>query len=346
MIIKPILDMKLCNLFMCVAAVAALGSCASSDVIDDIQGSRIGFDTNVSKNSRALTNSNFNRFFVYGTYQLPTQAQPISVFTGDLVTKGDNGSWTYSGDRFWVPEGSYDFYAYSCENQAVNPNLSGMASMSNRALSINGFVANESHQHDLLFAKVEKQTRQPQADGQTPAPVALRFAHLLTRVKFTFKSAYPSGYTVTVSNPKLINFRDKGDYQGDNEQWANVTRTKENVELALALKGGSADITAATASTDPVYLIPFLYQQADVMLTFDVEVKKGNQNVLGRTITAHWQPAWQSGHSLNNEITVTGGSTGLGPIRFTASIVDDSGASSDGWNDEQGSLNGMWFEAQ
>lgn len=339
--------MKLINLMAC-GALALVGvSCTSSDVIDDVLSSevnRIGFTTNVSKNSRAVTNDNFNRFFVYATYSLPTQPHPVNVFNGDLVSKGDAG-WTYSGDRYWVPEGSYDFYAYSCDNQQMNPNVGGTAAFNQRVLRINGFVSNANHQHDLLFAKTLGQTRTPHVDGVTPPQVAFRFSHVLTRVIFTFKSSYPSGYTITVSNPRVINFCDTGDFNGETETWEDVTRSDENVTLSLSLKNGIADITSTPVSTAPIYMIPFMYNRANVLLEFEVHVKKDGEDVLGRTITATWQPQWAAGHSLNNEITITGGRTGLDPIRFSASIVGSEGSNEDGWKDESGNLSGIVFEA-
>ncbi len=336
--------MKIRDLMICGLAAVAVAGCTSSDVIDDVlqsEANRIGFETNVSKNSRAMTNTSFTRFFVYASYSLATQPQPVNVFTGDVVTKGASG-WTYSGDRFWVPEATYDFYAYSCENQQINPNLSGQAAFADRVLQLNGFTANAQHQHDLLFASA---TGQKRASDGSSTPVALKFSHLLTRVIFTFKSSYPGGYTVIVSNPRLVNFRDKADFDGKNMEWENVERTSDEIEMDLSLASPTVDITSATATTAPIYMIPFAYKRADVTLEFDVHVKKDGKDVLGRTISATWRPAWAQGHSLNNVITITGGHTGLDPIRFTAEIAKDPGADNDGWNGENGQLNDMVFEA-
>lgn len=320
----------------------AVAGCTSSNVIDDAllsEVNRIGFETNVSKNSRAMTNSSFTRFYVYASYTLPTQAQPVNVFTGDVVTK-DGENWTYSGDRYWVPDATYDFYAYSCENQQMNPNVTGQAAFSGKVLQLNDFTISGEHQHDLLFAS---STGQKRASDGSSTPVALKFSHLLTRVIFTFKSTYPSGYTVLVSNPRLVNFRDRGDFNGS--EWENVERSANDLELAIKLGAKEVDITSDNATTSPIYMIPFAYKSADVTLEFDVHVQKDGKDVLGRTISATWRPAWAQGHSLNNVITITGGHTGLDPIRFTAEIGKDDGADEDGWNSENGQLNGMVFEA-
>lgn len=339
--------MKYISIMLSAAALSGLLSCTSSDVVDDTwrsESNRIGFDTNVSKNSRAVNNSNFQRFFVYGTYTVPTQTQPFSVFTGDIVTKNASGVWTYSGDRYWVPEGSYDFYAYSCENEAVSENVSGTATLNQRVCNINGFRSNASHQHDLLFAKVLNQSRPAHTDGVTPAPVAFRFAHVLSRVVFTFRSSFPAGYTVKVSNPRLVNFRDQGDFRGETLEWINVDRSQSDITMTLSLGSSSVNVTSAAASTAPVYLIPFSYAQANVSLMFDVNVEKDGEAVLGRTIKATWCPDWKAGHSINNEITVTGGRTGLDPIRFTGEIGGGTGSDADGWNEDTGKLNGLVFE--
>lgn len=327
------------------AGMMALGACSSSTVIDDdlhSPANRIGFDTSVSRNSRAVSNSNFRTFFVYGTYTVPTQSSPITVFTGDAVTKSDAGVWSYSGERFWVPEGSYDFYAYSCENEAVKENVSGTSALNGRVFNLNGFHSNATHQHDLLFAK-ETGVSRASRPGQTSPAVALQFRHLLTRVVFSFRSQFPEGHTVTVSNPRLENFRDRGDFRGATETWENVDRSGTDVRMNLTLSPSTADITSATATTAAVYMVPFAYAQANVRLIFDVNVTKGSTKLLGRTITATWQPDWKGGHSLNNVITVTGGSSGLDPIRFSATIAGGDDGSD--WTSENGNLHGIHFEA-
>lgn len=337
--------MKLINPLLTLAALTALTGCTSSDVIDDVTHSpanRIGFNTTVSVGSRAVTNASFNKFFVFATYTVPTQTGPVNVFYNELVSKGSDGKWTYDGDRYWIPEGSYDFYAYSCENEELDANVTGTHALNGRVLNLNSVRSDAKHQHDLLFAKVTGQTR-TQVAGQTPAPVAFKFAHILARVRFSFRSSFPEGYKVSVSNVRLDNFRDVGTFKGETETWEDVDRSTTGPQMTLRLPSTSTDITSAPGQTEPCYVIPFSYAQANVRLIFDVNVTKNGEAVLGRTITASWIPVWKAGHSINNEITINGGRTGLDKISFTASIVGATGSDADGWNEDTGTLNGLQF---
>lgn len=338
--------MKIKLPLLTLAAAAMFSACTSSDIVDDkikTELNRIGFNTTVSKGSRAMTNDNFTKFFVFGSYTLPTQSTPITVFSHDLVSKGSDGTWTYSdGDRYWMPNGSYDFYAYSCENNDMDPNISGTWAFENRVLTLSEVHSNANHQHDLLFAKSTNQSR---AENTTTAnPVALKFSHILTRVRFTFSSVFPSSYKVYISNVRIINFRDMGTFDGDNEEWGDVKRSSTNLTMTLKLPSTSTDITSTTASTEAAYFIPYTYSAADVRLAFDIDVKRDDVSVLGRTITATWQPSWLAGHSINNAITINGSNTGVAKISFTATIGGDDSADDDGWDSDTGALNNLHFD--
>lgn len=337
--------MKLFKTLLTAAAAIALSGCTSSDVVDDIlrtDANRIGFNTSVSKGSRALTNTNFSRFYVFGSYTMPTQSQPITVFSHVLVSKNDAGSWTYEGDQYWNPDGTYDFYAYSCENSDMDPSV-GTWGLNGRILNLNEVEVNAAHQHDLLFAKVTGE-RRPE-NNTTANPVAFKFNHILTRVKFTFGTNFPAGYKTTVSNVRIENFRDMGTFLGSSLAWSNVKRSADNVAMNLKLPTTSADISSTTVSTEAAYFVPFAYEHADVRLLFDIDVMKDGVKVLGRTITATWQPNWQAGHSINNNITINVGTTGVAKISFTATIGGDAGADADGWSSDTGALNNLHFDA-
>lgn len=356
--------MKLFNYLLPLACVAAVG-CTSSDIVDDVKESeatRIGFDTHMSKNSRALANDNFSRFYVYGTYTVPTSSQPVQVFHGDAVNKSDGG-WTYANERYWNPQGTYDFYAYSCENTSVSTGTTGNANLNGTVFNIVDYTVNQSHcTHDLVFARSLNQKRPQSQPGVTPDPVAFEFKHVLTRLKFTFASQIPGdNYTVKISNVRISNFRDHGTFSGSGDNypgsWTSVAedRLVENPTIPLTLattdgiiqKPNSADPSNPTRTnleTDAVFMIPFAYQYANVRLIFDFDILAPDSNgelkgVMGNTITATWQPNWGMGQSINNRITLSGSATGMDPIRFTGSIVPDEEADADGWVPATGNAN-------
>lgn len=357
--------MRLFNYLLPLACVAVVG-CTSSDVVDDVKESeatRIGFDTHMSKNSRALANDNFKNFFVYGTYTVPTSSQSVQVFHGDLVSKGESGAWTYTNERYWNPQGTYDFYAYSCEGARVETGSTGNANLNGTVFNIVDFTINQGHcNHDLVFARSLGQKRNAHEDGKTPDPVSFEFKHILTRLKFTFVSEIPGEeYTVKISNVKIRNYRDHGTFSGAGDNypgsWTDVPeqRLVENPTIILSLgtsdgviqKPNSADKAhpvRTNVETEAVFMIPFAYVRANVRLEFNFDILAPDSNgelkgVLGNTITATWQPNWGMGQSINNKITLSGSATGMDPIRFTGSIVPDTDADADGWVPGTGNAN-------
>ncbi|WP_290393129.1 fimbrillin family protein, partial [uncultured Muribaculum sp.] len=110
------------------AAMLALSSCSNTDVLEEgniQQTNAIGFQTLVNKESRALTNTSFKKFWVYGTYHKASQdANKVIVFDGVNVLKGNteqgtSTGWGYSGTRYWIDGAIYNFYAYSCYNEPL-----------------------------------------------------------------------------------------------------------------------------------------------------------------------------------------------------------------------------------
>lgn len=336
--------MKLTNRILCATCVALLSGCSSTDVLEDVKNTKmeIGFNTHINKNSRALDNTNFETFYVYGTYTTKTSSNPVQVFFGDKVAKGTDNIWTCSTTRYWTPDNSYDFYAYSCDNDDVDLTENGHAAMNGRYLNIQEYLVNQDHcTHDLVFAAKTGETRPAHEDGKTPAPVALQFKHILTRLKFTFESQIPGEeYTVKVSNLEVKGFRNKGTFLSSSLSWTKQERATGNtVKLSIPNDGilqspGEDNKSKRVAvSTEPVFMIPFQYTDANVQLEFDFTIQAPDQNgqlkeVMGSHITATWQPNWQKGYSVNNKITLTGNDTGMDAISFTGSIMPDTG---DGW---------------
>lgn len=346
------------------AAMMVMWSGCSSEVIEegpDEHNGVIGFGTtHVAKASKALTNDNFSKFYVYGTYKPSTSTAAVVVFNGTEVFK-TNGNWDYSdgGKRYWVTGQYYNFYAYSSENEkfaAGDGNIFN-ANLNDRVLNLVGVLSDGDHQSDLTFAKTLDQIQEKKKDEAgyvAHAPVNLEFKHILTRVKFQIETHFVADakYEVTISELKIVNFRNKGNFMGTNEEWdANSVErypasSTPELTLELADKDQSWTVNGADGviSTKPIYMIPFNYAEANVRLTFKIQVKdQSNQEVLDRTVTAQWQPEWKKGTSLNNVIKITGGEVGLDPIEFTGSLVSTS---DDGWADGgSGVINGMTFDA-
>ncbi len=325
------------SMFLLAVGAMALTACTQSDVVEEgIQSNAIGFQSMVSKESRALDLTSLKFFSVYGYYTQPGhEANAVIVFNGEDVNLSD-GAWNYANTRYWVPDATYYFYAYSCENSEVTGNNGGAAmnfdgtDVASRALRLNSYVCNDSHNHDLIFA-----TNDAGIKGKTEnnAKVAFTFKHILSRVNIEFTSGFPVGYKVEVSDVQIQDFLDKGNYNPKTNVWSSLAQTQsgDNVPFTTFAVPTDANTAAAAAqeadvkkvTTDIKYVIPHAYvkegenAEDPVGLSFKVKVySENNEVILERVLTGTWSPNWQIGYSYTYHVTITGSTTALDPIVF------------------------------
>lgn len=329
-------------IFILAAGALALSACTSIGVIEEgVQGGAIGFQNAVKKETKALTNESLENFYVYGYYtKNGFTANPINVFSGVQVKRtkeNEETVWKYDNTRYWVPETNYYFYAYSCDNNAVSMpkgspslNLTG-TDVNARALRITDYTCNETHQDDLIFASAEGIP----GLGTGNSPVSFKFQHILTKINVVFKSAFAAGYDIEVSNVKIVNIRDKGNYNPKaTTVWGIPTRSSEEEGnepyIALSIPNNqnitsakNGEVAAKNVTTEDGYVIPYLYQNSNVWLEFEILVKKGEGEnevkVLNQTLKGTWAPQWVSGKSYTYNVTITGDEAGLEPIVFQTS---------------------------
>lgn len=347
--------------FLSAATLVALTTaCSSSEILEEgpaLQTGAISFGTtNIANASRAavtgtLSNDNFSTFFVFGSYNTSALGT-VTIFSGDQVTKQANGDWTYSDTRYWLPEATYNFYAYSCGNSGENSSTNATPVLDGK-LRLENFKMHGTH--DLIYAEA---TGISGADNsQNPQKVNMEFRHILTRVKFSFHGNVPGNdYKMRISDVKLENLLNEATYDG--EFWDKYN--KKDGELAISFSG--TDNLVPVTGTDnleciPVFVIPNQRyienyndnNYVDLIFTMVIErdvVKDGvttTEPVLTRTVKAQWEPNWAQGKSLNNVINIKfNEATGLKPIEFSASIVKPTDKD-DTWIDEEGGLSNITF---
>ncbi|MDE6074115.1 MAG: fimbrillin family protein [Muribaculaceae bacterium] len=328
--------MKKSILFIAAGALA-LSACTSSEVIEEgAQSNAIGFQNVVSKESRALTTTDLKFFSVYSYYTTPgKEANAVVVFNGEDVNLKD-GAWTYANTRYWVPDAKYYFYAYSCQNAEISGTNGGAtinfdgANEQARALRLTGYVCNDSHNHDVVFATNIAGIVGQEKDNDK---VAFTFNHILSSVDIEFTSGFPVGYTVEISNVQIQDFLDKGNYSPNSNSWTNLSQTQTGEGLPFTKFEVPADgkIAAAadteadvkTVKTNVRYVIPHTYvaegdnAEDAVGLQFEVSVKnEQGVEILNRVLTGTWSPNWQLGYSYTYHVEVTGSTTALDPIVF------------------------------
>lgn len=322
-----------------------LSACTSDEVIDvSSQSTAISFENIVMKQTRAdaqtgdLTNANLDKFMVYGFYTKEGQvANPIQCFGGEAVTK-QNGSWTYSGTRFWVPEATYSFFAYSCADVALD-NKFGTVGLdlnstgADRQITISNFRCDAFHNHDLVYAQ-NKEIKSLAKTAANPNPnpkVSFKFSHVLTKIDAVFTSEFSADYDIVIKDVRIVNFRNVGTFS-QTKGWGTTAirdnSLEENISMRLEFPttdgvgvANASQSNATKPKTAYRYVIPYKYATTDVQISFTIELYKGKNHtpanlVLSRNMEGHWAPQWEQGYYYTYNITLTGTVANLQPIVF------------------------------
>ena len=329
------------SLILFAAGALALSACTSEEIVDEgVRGNAIGFEHVINKQSRAtdevsgdLTNTTLDNIYVYAYYTAANlNATPVQVFYGTEVMKID-GKWQYENTRYWVPGAKYYFYAYSCADIELNnkygtPTLD-LVNDPYRTLRFTGYIADKDHQHDLIAASNEGLIGVAPGEGVNQ-PVQFSFKHLLTKINAVFTSDFDPNYEVIVSNVKVVNVRNQGNYtpvnpeSGEEYKWDEVIRNKTNPEVLLAMTSsktackGDADTPYKEAVTGTAYVLPYNYSLGDVQLTFTIDVRdlESGDIIMSRNLKGTWSPNWKLGYSYTYKIKVSGTAANLEEIKF------------------------------
>lgn len=323
----------------------ALAACTSEDIVEDaVQSSNvIGFENVVSKHSRAtdLEGNTLSQFNVYGYYITPNNATvAVEVFKNVAVTRADaTNPWSYAGDlRYWIPNAKYQFYAYSCGNNAMTKGTVAMdiaedASATKPVLTISDYICNDTNQDDLVFATSAEITAQEKNNND----VALTFDHLLSKVAAQFTNALPDGYTAEVSNVTIENIYDCGNYE-PGKDWT-VQKMADGQDHMVTLLAATADALSVAkgedvvpAATGTAFVLPYNYTKEDetvkAQLKFTVALYNKGEKVLEKNLTGSFSPEWKTGYKYTYAVTLSGDALNLQAIVFTTS-TDVSGWTED-----------------
>ncbi len=345
----------------------ALTACTKDDVVEEgPQSNAIRFENIINKTTRSEVTGDvdlehFDLFSVYAYYTL--NGETVGVFNGDLVSKKlktpEDGSdpfsiWDYTDTRYWMPNATYYFYAYSCADVALAQDEEGnytkgtpffdytakddnpLTQTSKRGLKIVDYLCNATHQHDLICAFTEGIIGKN--SGNTN--VKFTFKHALCKVSAEFVNDLPKGYDIEVSDVSLSNFYSTATYDIRSNSWSGQARNNTLTEsIAMPLTGATKATStlehgesAVKVPTSSVFMLPVYYDNPNLIITFTLTVKQGNGELLKRTIQGSWQPVWAPGHAYKYAIHLTGDALKLEPIVFeaTQSLDDNSN-----WQDEQ-----------
>lgn len=349
------------RLFLIAVGALALTACTSEDVLDDVAttSNAIQFENSVNKLSRAedLTYGNLKQFYVFGFYTpLNNAMHAHKVFHNTPVKKDDQyDSWSYSADstRYWVPGAKYYFYAYSCGNVSnLNPDYGSFTvdmddndpesagmSADKRELVINNYRCDSKHQHDLLFAYYETTGK----DG-TNSNVAFEFSHILSKLQAQFSTSFNSEYHVVIKDVQFRNIYNQADFK-NSVGWSDYTRVEDDGTPVVYLqdtngngypkdengqsKKDSEIIVAMDSKEYPqqalsnyAYVIPNKYQQSNVVLSFLIDLKYGDDFVIqNKKLTATLMPEWKQGYYYLYKIDINALDLQMNKIDFQVSTV-------------------------
>lgn len=363
------------NLFYFALGALALTACTSEDVVTPQKSSRnvIGFENVANKFSRSaedLTKKTLTKFHVFGFYTTPdNNLKAVEVFNNTPVTNISD-SWDYvteAGEyRYWVPNGHYYFYAYSCGSVSKLDSAFGEFKMdmadgktpAERVLKIENYLCDATHQHDLVYASNTGATNDDiwaGIIGKTTGNdfVSLQFEHLLSKVTAKFTNKFPAGYTAEISNVTISGINNIADYNqidgwhkqgrsGGAEPGVFLLYTNPNDETA------DAPIAAATGesvSSESAYVIPFAPTDEEVAadpsqlatIKFTLTVYNGEEQIMVKELKGQFKPTWEKGYSYLYSVELSGSTSGLEVIAFTVT-TDREGNIVTGWGDGSGSI--------
>lgn len=180
--------MKKSFLMLGVAAMA-LASCTQNEVVEYAENRAIQFDTFVNNNTRAVTPVvSLTNFYVFGEFGDAEDTYGSQVYANELNTT----------THYWVASKYYSFGAYANGEAGKIENATFDANA--KKLTFPEYTPND--EQDLVVATNALKAKD---DVTTNDEVSLNFKHMLSQVKFTFKTTDADAYTLKISDLRINN---------------------------------------------------------------------------------------------------------------------------------------------
>lgn len=168
-------------------AAMALASCTQNEVVEYAENRAIQFDTFVNNNTRAVTEvASLTNFYVFGEFGDSDGSYGNQVYGNELNTT----------THYWVASKYYSFGAYADGDGGKISNAQFDAT--NQKLTFPSYTPDDTK--DLVVAIAKHTTNATVTDE---ASVDLTFDHMLSQVKFTFKTTDADAYTLKISELKI-----------------------------------------------------------------------------------------------------------------------------------------------
>ena len=314
------------KLFVSALAIVSMVACSMDETVNTQAPASIAFDgAFVEKATRAedpsTTTANINEFYVWAVMN-EVDGLVFNGETGETVTKGSNG-WTYQNIQYWTPSKSYYFAALAGNLNDVELALTADNGMVSKAGLTNlAAFENKNGTNDLLYAESVVET--PAVISAAPAKVKFQFAHLLSKVKFSFTNGFQNknNYIVIENITMAVPATGEIDLTADELAWANQAG---NLTLAMGTMDNAAKVAInETAECDFERLtIPATAAQ-EYTVKFDVTLYNGNQvaSTAQKTVKISGVEL-KMGHSYNFKATINKDNVDenpLFPIEFDVEV--------------------------
>ncbi len=300
------------KILVSVLAIAGLVACNNENVIS-VADSRtpITFDGVFVENATraddpSTTTDNINKFYVWA-YMNEVDG---TVFEDETVSRSGD-KWTYDHISYWMPDNHYYFAAFAGDRTYVE----GLTAMDAEGLGEITFTNNEGT-NDILYAEYDVLA------ATTNNPVKFQFAHLLSKVKFTFINGFANeNQTIVVKDIQMVAPEVATiDLSADELAWANHS---EEVTLDFGDMNGAAKLAIGDrkSSDNERLTIPAPATQG-YTITFVVDVYNGNQpGIENRTMTVELNGfEFVAGRAYNLVATINQENLNLDAIEFEVEV--------------------------
>lgn len=305
-------------------SLLAFASCSNDNVVDTPAPVAIAFeDLFVEIKTRAaidpsITTTTIDAFDVWGFMNKPF----CEVFDGERVSKEADG-WKYDNLQYWIPNSKYYFAAVApVDDSNITVDASGMCADGIGKVTF----TNVDGTCDLLYATKNVATGDVIADR--PEAVKLQFAHLLSKVKFTFTNGFPNPYTtLKVANVCITNAPKSGEIDLAQQNWR--TNNAWNItEEGTTINFGNMDTTDGIAQGESAsceykrFTIPTAGSRS-YTISFDVELLHNGltADVITKTVEVS-DVEFKIGKSYNLKADITPDNLGLKPIEFDVVVEE------------------------
>lgn len=306
-------------------ALAAFVACNKDVNVEQETPSIITFDNSfVEIKTRAavdpsITTENIEAFDVWA-YMDKTSAV---VLEAERVTRQTDNTWSYNNIQYWTPNHTYYFGAIA----PVDHSNIVVDTSNATEYGIGTVTITNDGTDDLIYASKSVKT-EDDVIYNDPGKVHLQFAHLLSKIKFTFINGFANSNTkiaiknITMNAPKKgsINLSD-GDWWSTNK-WV-ILEEGAVLDFGNADGGNQIETTKSAECDVECFTIPDDTDSSIYKINFTVELYHGTyaQAAYTEDITVSLtDQVFKIGKSYNFIATISGDSLGLKPIEFTVAV--------------------------